>query len=111
MAKTLLNDVHADHFIPSTDQSQCNRPRRALADLDPVDRLHRDESWTDAGEKSLFRVVEVVRRVIPFDNLDAQLIRQIEDHHLSNSAEDVSVRGRADLAVHHQDKMVLARLA
>ena len=111
MAKTLLDDVHADHFIPGTDQSQRNRPRRAFADLDPVDRLHRDESWAGAGEKSLFRVVEVVRRVIPFDNLDAQLIRKIEDHRLGNSAEDVSVRGRAELAVDHQKEIMGARLA
>lgn len=111
MAETLVDDVHPHQFIPGTDQAERNWPRRSFADFDPVDHLHRDESWAGAGKKRLFRVVEVVGRVVPFDDLYTQLIRKLEDHRLGNTAEDVSVRGRAELTVYDQENIMGARLA
>lgn len=100
MAETLVDDVHSHQFIPGIDQPKRNWTRRSFADFDPVDRFYRDESWAGAGKKSLFGVVEVIGRKIPFDDLDAQVVRKLENHRFGNTAEDISVRWRAELAVY-----------
>lgn len=74
MVETLVHNVHSHHFIPGSDQPNRSWPRRSFADFDAVHRRDWHERWAGAGEKSLFGVIEVIGRKIPFDNLNAQVL-------------------------------------
>ena len=111
MAQGLIDDIDADHLVPGGDQAERYRSRRSFADPDPINGLDRDEGRAGAGEKSLLSVVQVVGRIIPFDDFDVQLLGQTEDRRLGNTAEDIPIGGRAELAVDDQETIVSTGLA